>query len=245
MTISRAAARPEGPAATSVPASPLGRLGSWSYRHRRPVAAVWLLVLVLLSVAGRAAGSQFKDDLNAGSDTQSQRAAALLRTQFPGQAGDVSQVVFQTRAPVTSASVRSQIIRTLGGLAGLPHVVSVLSPFGPGGANQISPDGHIAYGVLRFDGTGDAIPDGAIQRVITRAQAASAPGFNVQLGGAPVQKVEKPQFGKSEALGILAAVVILLLAFGSVIAMLLPIATAIVAVTTASCGSLPERRPPR
>ena len=230
MTTSRAAARPDGPAAMPVPASPLGRLGSWSYRHRRLVAAVWLLVLVLLSVAGRAAGSQFKDDLNAGSDTQSQQAAALLRTQFPGQAGDVAQVVFQTRAPVTSASVRSQIIRTLGGLAGLPHVVSVLSPFGPGGANQISPDGHIAYGVLRFDGTGDAIPDGAIQRVITRAQAASAPGFNVQLGGAPVQKVEKPQFGKSEALGILAAVVILLLAFGSVIAMLLPIATAIVAV---------------
>ena len=230
MTTSRAAARPDGPAAMPVPASPLGRLGCWSYRHRRLVAAVWLLVLVLLSVAGRAAGSQFKDDLNAGSDTQSQQAAVLLRTQFPGQAGDVAQVVFQTRAPVTSASVRSQIIRTLGGLAGLPHVVSVLSPFGPGGANQISPDGHIAYGVLRFDGTGDAIPDGAIQRVITRAQAASAPGFNVQLGGAPVQKVEKPQFGKSEALGILAAVVILLLAFGSVIAMLLPIATAIVAV---------------
>jgi len=230
MTTSRAAARPDGPAATPPPASPLGRLGSWSYRHRRLVAAVWLLVLVLLSVAGRAAASQFKDDLNAGSDTQSQQAAGFLRTQFPGQAGDVAQVVFQTRAPVTSAGVRSQIIRTLGGLAGLPHVVAVLSPFGPGGANQISPDGHIAYGVVRFDGTGDAIPDGAIQRVITRAQAAAAPGFNVQLGGAPVQKVEKPQFGKSEALGILAAVVILLLAFGSVIAMLLPIVTAIVAV---------------
>jgi uncharacterized membrane protein YdfJ with MMPL/SSD domain len=67
MTTSRAAARSDGPAAMPVPTSPLGRLGSWSYRHRRLVAAVWLLVLVLLSVAGRAAGSQFKDDLNAGS----------------------------------------------------------------------------------------------------------------------------------------------------------------------------------
>jgi hypothetical protein len=65
---------------------------------------VWLLVLVLLSVAGRAAGSQFKDDLNAGSNTQSQQAAAFLQTKFPGQAGDVAQVVFQTRSPSTTSS---------------------------------------------------------------------------------------------------------------------------------------------
>jgi len=230
MTLPRAAARPDGRAALPAPMTPLGRLGGWSYRHRRLVAAVWLLILVLVSVAGRAAGSRFKDDLNAGSATQSQQAAAFLQTHFPGQAGDVAQVVFQTQARVTSADVRSRITRTLGGLAGLPHVVSVLSPFGPAGAGQVSAGGHIAYGIVRFDGTGDAIPDGAIHRVITRAQAAAAPGFAVQLGGAPVQKVEKPQFGTSEALGILAAVVILLLAFGSVIAMLLPIVTAIVAV---------------
>jgi len=66
--------------------------------------------------------------------------------------------------------------------------------------------------------------------VVTAARQVAGPGFDVQVGGAPVQKVEKPQFGTSEALGILAAVVILLLAFGSVIAMLLPIITAIVAL---------------
>jgi putative drug exporter of the RND superfamily len=122
-------------------------------------------------------------------------------------------------------------------LAGLPGVASVISPFaaGPfaaGAARQVSPDGRIAYGVIRFDGSGDAIPGPAIQRVIAQAQRAAGPGFAVQLGGAPVQKVENPKFGKSEALGILAAVLILLLAFGSVIAMVLPIVTAIVAVAT-------------
>jgi RND superfamily putative drug exporter len=105
-------------------------------------------------------------------------------------------------------------------------------PFPAGMASQVSPDGHIAYGLIRFDGSGDAIGDPVIQRVVARAQRAAGPGFAVQLGGAPVQKVEKPQFGKSEALGILAAVLILLLAFGSVIAMVLPIVTAIVAVAT-------------
>ena len=230
MTLPRAAARPDTQATTPAPMSPLGRLGGWSYRHRRAVAAVWLLILVLVSVAGRAAGSRFKDDLNTGTATQSQQAAAFLQAHFPGQAGDVAQVVFAARAPVTSPGARGRITRALGGMAGLPDVQSVLSPFAPGAASQVSAGGHIAYGIVRFDGTGDAIPDSAIQRVITQARAAAAPGLAVQLGGAPVQQAEKPQFGKSEALGILAAVVILLLAFGSVIAMLLPIVTAIVAV---------------
>jgi RND superfamily putative drug exporter len=91
--------------------------------------------------------------------------------------------------------------------------------------------------VVRFDASGDAIPDPAIQRVITQARRAAQPGLTVAVGGTPVEKVEKPAFGKSEALGILAAVLILLLAFGSVIAMLLPIVTAIVAVA-ASFGVL-------
>jgi RND superfamily putative drug exporter len=83
MTLTRAAAPPGGRPAMPTPVSPLGRLGSWSYRHRRMVAAVWLLILVLVSVAGRAAGSRFKDDLNTGTATQSQQAAAFLQARFP------------------------------------------------------------------------------------------------------------------------------------------------------------------
>ena len=212
--------------------SPLGRLGSWSYRNRRLVAIAWVVVLVVISLAGRFAGSAFKDNLNGGTSTPSQQAATFLQRSFPGQAGDTAQVVFQTAGPVTAVAARDRITGTLAGVAQLPGVESVLSPFAAGGAHQVSPDGHVAYGVVRFHGSGDAIPDPTIQRVITQAQRAGGPGFAVQLGGAPVQKVEKPKFGTSEALGILAAIVILLLAFGSVIAMVLPVVTAIVAVAT-------------
>jgi RND superfamily putative drug exporter len=232
MTVTRATPARSRGALVSALASPLGRLGSWSYRHRRLVAVAWLLILVLVALAGRSAGSRFKDNLNGGSATQSQQAASFLERQFPSQAGDVAQVVFQTRAPVTSAAEQTRITRTLSGLARLPRVASVRNPFGPGGAHQVSGDGHVAYGVVQFNGSGDALPNSAIQRVIDQARTAAAPGFTVQLGGTPVQKVEKPQFGKSEALGILAAIVILLLAFGSLIAMVLPIVTAIVAVAT-------------
>jgi RND superfamily putative drug exporter len=211
-------------------ASPLGRLGSWCFRHRRLVAAGWFLVLVAMMLAGRLAGSEFRTDLTGG-NTQSQHAAAFLREQFPAQAGDIAQVVFQTRAPVTTSAERARINRTLAGLAGLPDVESVRGPFSSGVAHQVSADGHLAYGIVQFDRTGDALPDAAIKRVIARARDAAGLGFNVQLGGTPIQKTENPAFGKSEAAGILAAIVILLLAFGSVIAMVLPIVTAIVAVT--------------
>jgi RND superfamily putative drug exporter len=172
-----------------------------------------------------------------GTSTPSQQAAAFLQHNYPSQTGDVAQVVFQARGPVTAAGTQARVNGALAGLARLPRVASVLSPLAAGGAGQVSRDGHIAYGVVRFDASGDAIPDAAIQHVVEQARRAAQPGLAVALGGAAVEKVEKPQFGKSEALGILAAVVILLLAFGSVIAMLLPIVTAIVAVA-ASFGVL-------
>ena len=152
----------------------------WSYRNRRLVAITWIVVLIAISLAGRLAGSAFKDNLNGGTSTPSQQAATFLQRNFPSQAGDTAQVVFQTTGPVSAAAAQDRITGTLAGLAGLPGVASVLSPFagGPfaaGAAHQVSPDGHIAYGVIRFDGSGDAIPDPAIQRVITQAQRAAGP----------------------------------------------------------------------
>src|SRR5215831_9513389 len=91
--------------------TPLGRLGAWSMRHRWLVVTAWVVVLVAATAAGRLAGSQFKTDLTGG-NTQSQQAASFLREQFPARAGDTAQVVFATRAPVTSAADRTRIDRT-------------------------------------------------------------------------------------------------------------------------------------
>jgi RND superfamily putative drug exporter len=85
---------------------------------------------------------------------------------------------------------------------------------------------------VQFRGVGDAIPTADIQRVVHTAQGQATSGLSIQLGGAPIESIQKPSFGISEGLGILAAIVILLLAFGSVIAMILPIVTAVVAVAT-------------
>jgi putative drug exporter of the RND superfamily len=165
----RVAPRPARPL-VAAPVSPLGRLGSWSYRHRRLVTVGWVVALVVISLAGRLAGSRFSDSLTGGTATPSQQAAAFLQRSFPSQAGDVAQVVFQTREPVTSAVARERITDALAGVNRLPRVAAVLSPFGPGAVGQVSRDGHIAYGLVRFDASGDALPDPAIQRVIDRAR---------------------------------------------------------------------------
>lgn len=207
----------------------LGRLGSWSYTHRRLVIVGWLAALVVFSFLGRAVGSQFKDSITGG-NSESQRAASFLNRSFPAQAGDTAEVVFISSASLTAPNNEARIERALASVGGLPHVVSVASPFGADRARQIDPDQRIGYAVVQFDRSGDALPKHAIQGVVDTADSARGDGLQVHLTGTPIERVEKAKFGTSEALGIFAAIVILLLAFGSVIAMVLPIVSAIVAV---------------
>src|SRR5438270_1024134 len=209
----------------------LGRLGRWSYRRRRAVTASWLLLLVLLMSAGHSAGSRFRNDLNGG-HTESQQAQTFLHQQFPAASGDLAQVVFMTTGDVTDRTNQPRVEAALRSIARLPHVSSVRSPFDAGGSAQISPGRQVAYGMVQFDAQGDSLSNGAVERVIRAGQAFAEPGFSVQFGGAPIQKTEKPKFGKSEGIGLLAAVIILLIAFSSVIAMAIPIVIAVVAVAS-------------
>jgi len=202
----------------------LGRLARWCFLNRRRVLLGWVGALVVVTALSVPFHGIFENKFGGGS-TESARAQALLEHKFPAQAGDEAQVVFKTTAPVTAAAVEAQINAVFASLAGLPHVVDARSPFQGGG--QVSPGGHIAYGVVQFDQQTDTLPKGAITTVVAKATAASGPGFEVVLGGSPIEKVQKFTFGGAESIGILAAIVILLLAFGSFIAMGLPIVTAL------------------
>ena len=187
----------------------------------------WLAGLVVVTALSFAFHGIFLNKFGGGS-TESARAQRLLGSKFPAQAGDSAEVVFETTAPVTSPAVRAVVTRDLAGLQGLPHVVAVRSPYVGGG--QIAPNGHLAYATVEFDQQTATLPKAAIQRVVDRATSGAAPGVAIVLGGSPIEKIQKFAFGASEGVGILAAVVILLLAFGSVIAMGLPILTALLAI---------------
>ena len=93
-------------------------------------------------------------------------------------------------------------------------MASVTSPFSPSGASQISKDGHIGYVRVNFDEAAGNLPTTSIQHVIDTAQSFDAPGYHVALGGQAISLVAGAKPGPSEGIGIMAAIIIMLLAFG-------------------------------
>jgi len=214
----------ERPTSTSVQVTSLGRLAGRCYDRRRLVLVLWILILIGITVVAQVVGTRFQNKFTAG-NTQSQQAANLLSARFPSKAGDTADVVFHTSTPIrANEAAINQVVASLRPLA---HVSSVTSPFSPAGAHQISPHANIAFAVVQFDTTTDNLPPGPINRVIHTAQAAARPGFDIALGGYPISSVAKISPGASEGIGISAAIIIMLLAFGSVVAMGLPIITAL------------------
>ena len=218
--------RRPAPAPPAVIPTGLGRWAARCYDHRRAVLLVWILLLIGVTAVSQLVGTRFQNNFTAG-NTPSQQAANILDSRFPTRSGDTADVVFHTSAPITSAANRAAIDGVVRRLRPLAHVVTVTSPFSPAGAHQVARDGHIAYAVVQFDTTTDLLPDRFVKAVITTAEAADHRGFSVALGGDPISAVVTAAPGLSEGIGVTAAVLIMLLAFGSVVAMGLPIITAL------------------
>ncbi len=152
-----------------------------------------------------------------------------MQERFPSKSGDTADVVFHTTAPITGAANEAAIGRVVASLEPLPYVQSVTSPFSAAGAHQIAGPGkgNIAFAQIQFTTDTADIPTAAVKSVITTAQAAAHAGFQVELGGSPISAAATAAPGPSEGIGITAAILIMLLAFGSVVAMGLPVITAL------------------
>jgi len=217
-------------APTSAPTlTGLGRLAGWCFDHRRRVVSAWVVVLVVVIAISQIAGGSLSDSFSS-AGSPSGRAQTLLARSFPSQAGDSAQVVVQTLTPVTAAPNRRRIDRLVATLRPLPHVSGVVGPFDPQAHHQVSSDRTIAFARVQFDEQTGTLPNSAATRVIGVAQRFAAPGFRVALDGSPISAAENLSPGSSEGIGITAAIVIMLLAFGSVIAMGLPVITALLGV---------------
>jgi RND superfamily putative drug exporter len=209
----------------------MSKVARWSSAHRRTVILVWALVLVASLGLMRAFGNRFYNSVTL-PGTDSQRAGALLRRTLPTVAGDADQVVFHARSgSVRAPSVRAAVLPVLARIVRLPHVTGVVSPYAAAG--QISRDGTIAFATVRFDERGDALPTNDVKAVIAAAEAARSPNLQVELGGAAIEGTQRPTLGAATAIGIAAAIVVLLVSFGSLFAMGLPIVMALFGLGTA------------
>ncbi|MFF4806454.1 MMPL family transporter [Streptomyces sp. NPDC002144] len=211
----------------------MSTLARWCYRHRLVVVLVWLGLLVGLAAASQGAGSAYNNSFSL-PNTESTRALNLLKSSFPARAGDSDTVVWHVEAgSVRDSATKAQMTGTLDKIAKLPEVSDVTSPYDPQGAAQISKDGRTAYAQVNFAKVQQDLDKSDIQRVIDTAEAARTDGLEVELGGQAIESTEQTPPATSELVGVVAAAVVLFLAFGSLFAMLLPILTAVAGVGTA------------
>jgi RND superfamily putative drug exporter len=203
-------------------------LARWCFRHRWLVIAGWLGALLVLAGVARAAGSQYANDFSL-SGYDSDQASQLLQEKFPAASGDSDQIVFHTTTgSVRDAAVRDRMEPVLSGVAKLPHVASVQSPYAMG-SQAISADGASALATVQFDAESRQLPSEAVQAVIDTAQSAQTGTLQVELGGQAIAQTQRER-PASEAIAVGAAIVVLLVTFGSVVAMGLPILTALLAL---------------
>ncbi len=204
----------------------LGRLAGWSYERRRLVLVLWIGGLVAITVLAQGFGSRFQDNFSSG-NSPSQQVQNILAARFPQTAGTTADVVIHTAGPVTSPATVATTTKMATALRSLPHVSGVVSPFSPQATHQISAGGHIAFATVQFDQDQAAIAAATVNRVINTAKSFATPDLHVALGGQVISTAVSPAPGSSEGFGIFAAMIIMLIAFGSLVAMGLPILTAL------------------
>jgi len=219
------------PGLTSQPSgdTTLSRLASWCFDHRRTVLAAWILVAVAVIGTAVSLGSQFSDNYSSAS-LASQQAQNVLSARFPAQAGATVDIVMHSPDPLTSGQNAASIAAVASAVRTLPHVSAVDSPLAPGARRQLSADDRTGFVVVQFDTTSVNLPNSAALDVIHSAVGFARPGLQVAVGGGPADNVVSAAPGSSEGIGITAAIVIMLLAFGSVVAMGLPLLIALIGV---------------
>jgi len=202
------------------------KLTRWTIAHRRIVVVGWIVLAVGVLGVSQALGKRNANNFSL-PNTDSQRAVDLMQSRFPAQAGDSDQIVFRTRTgKLTDASARAAIKPMLVRVARLPHVAGVVSPY-DAGANAVSKAGTIGFATVEFDQKANLLPKAAIDRVINTAEAVRSPALQVELGGQAIKQAQQTSLGFATGVGLIAAVVVLLLSFGSLLAMGLPIVTAL------------------
>ncbi|MEH0982330.1 MMPL family transporter [Micromonospora sp. CPCC 205556] len=203
----------------------LERLGRMTAAHPWRTLTTWLLAAVALLAVGQATGGTFVDNFRI-PGAESQQAADLARAAFPVYGSASAEVVWHSpggdlRTPDRRAAVTAMIEA----VRHQPHVTSVEDPLA--GAGVVSPDGRTAVGTVRYGReAGDLGPE-AYRRLEAAAAPARAQGVQVSFRGLVVDVAFEPETGPAEAVGLGVALLVLLIAFGSVVAAGLPVLVAL------------------
>ena len=199
----------------------LKRLGIVAHARRRVVVAAWLAAIIALAVAMSTVGSKFSTQFNL-PDVESAQGFDLLAERFGGEeSGRSGTLVVQAEQGFTNA--QRDALNVFFAQLDARDDMRIVSPFSPEGARQVSPTGTIAFATVTFPAEIDAVEEFAAIYEEMKAIEPVVDGVQIEYGGEVFAEFEAPT---SEVLGLAFAIVILIFAFGSVLAMGLPIGTA-------------------
>jgi RND superfamily putative drug exporter len=208
------------------------RVGAASARRPWPTLVAWAVVAAAVLMLAGTVGGAFVDDLVA-PGSQSERAMELLDERFPEASGGSAMAVFAVDHGGTLDSRREVIEAALTRVAKVEHVVAVADPFEAG---TVSPDGRIGFAELTFDLPASDLGPTPFEALADAIEPARAAGVTAELGGDAVFINADAETSGTEAVGLLAALVVLVVAFGTVVAALVPIGLALVAVAAGLGG---------
>ncbi|MBA4860342.1 MMPL family transporter [Streptomyces sp. PSKA54] len=205
-----------------------GALAGWAQRHRWAALLIWVAVLAAVTLGSQAAGSAYKNNF-ALPGTDSQTATDLFTKHGSDQAGDSVEIVLKDTRGIDQP--KAAVEKMLAKVEQLPGVADVRSPYAD--ASAVSKNGTIGYATVTLDGKAEAMPKEEITKIIDTAEGAGSDDLQVEVGGEAVRGAEEKGSPTAELAGIAAAVIILGLLFGSLVAAAVPLITALFAVGSA------------
>ncbi|MFB7733272.1 MMPL family transporter [Streptomyces sp. NPDC056112] len=203
----------------------LAGLARFCYRRRRLVLLAWIVGVIAVAFAGFGFGAAPDNDFSGGS-SDSAKAQALIEKHFPERQGDTLTFAIKAEKGIDDPAARQKIEQVIAGLDASPLTGPVTSPYRD--EDLVTKDRRIARTTIPL--TAKDVKKSEVKPLVTMVKEASGDGVTLGLGGEKAEKAETPAQGSSESVGIVAAAVILFIAFGSLVAMGLPIVTALLAI---------------
>jgi RND superfamily putative drug exporter len=206
----------------------LEALGRWCARRHWQVIVAWVILLGVLLAARNSFGGKFVNDYTV-PGSQSSQGLALLKKDFPAQGGYAGQIVFHAKSGTVTTQT-SAVNTSMANIAKLPHVISAVSPFATPNSPQVAKDGSTAYGTTSWNVVPASLDTAYLTKLDTAVQPARTAGLEVEYGAGAGQIGQKTDDKNSEIIGLVCALLLLLLMFGSVVAAFMPLVSAVFSV---------------
>jgi putative drug exporter of the RND superfamily len=206
----------------------LDTVGRWCAKRHWQVIVAWVIILGALIGLRSVFGGHFENNYTV-TGSESAQGLSVLKKEFPAQGGYAGQIVFH--APTGSVATQTNAVNTaMANVAKLPHVLNAVSPFAVPNSPQVAKNGTTAYGNVSWDVVPPSLDTAYLHQLDNAVAPARTAGLQVEYGGGAGQIGQTTDDKASEIIGLSCALVLLLFMFGSVVAAVMPLLSALFSV---------------